>query len=439
MPGSRVSIVVPALDEAPRIAAALDALAPLRAQGHQVVVVDGGSGDATVPLAMPRADRVLTAPRGRASQMNAGAAVATGDVLLFLHADSRLPPDAIEAISRANRAGRRWGRFDVTIDGRSPLLPVVAMAMNWRSRLTGIATGDQGMFVERALFASVGGFPRIPLMEDVELSRTLKRRAGRPACIASRIRTSGRRWDDGGAWPTIALMWRLRAAHALGADPARLAQAYRMPPGRRRRILQVFARAPEPGKVKTRLARSLGDEPAADAYRDLALHALSVAKQARERGVVASIELWCTPDIAHPSLVQWARDAGATLHGQHGNDLGARMRHALGCALARGDVPILIGTDCPAIDADYLASASEALDECDAVIGPVEDGGYALVGLARDVDAFAGIAWSTPAVMSATRAALARAGASWAELPLLWDVDTADDLARWRDPPAGRA
>jgi rSAM/selenodomain-associated transferase 1 len=201
----------------------------------------------------------------------------------------------------------------------------------------------------------------------------------------------------------------------------------------------VFAKAPVPGEVKTRLARTLGNDAAAAAYRELVERTLATADVARSRGIVAEVELWCSPDVAHPALDQWSRSHGASLHRQHGDDLGARMRGALASALARGDVPLLIGTDCPAIDADYLASASSALDTHDAVFGPVEDGGYALVGLARDADAFTGIAWSTPSVMPATRAALRRAGVRWAELPTLWDVDTADDLARWRAPGARAA
>ncbi|WIM06144.1 MAG: TIGR04283 family arsenosugar biosynthesis glycosyltransferase [Candidatus Nitricoxidivorans perseverans] len=218
-----LSIVMPVLDEAAGIADALAALAPLRAAGAEVIVVDGGSDDATVARATPVADRVLTAPRGRASQMNAGAAVARGDVLLFLHADTRLPEDAAALIERALAAGSAWGRFDVAISGRSAWLPMVAAMMNLRSRLTGIATGDQAMFVSRDVFAAAGGFPDIPLMEDIALSRRLR---SRPACIAQRATTSGRRWERQGVWRTILLMWRLRLAYFFGADPKRLAIEY---------------------------------------------------------------------------------------------------------------------------------------------------------------------------------------------------------------------
>ncbi|MFO1317550.1 MAG: TIGR04283 family arsenosugar biosynthesis glycosyltransferase [Burkholderiales bacterium] len=223
----RLSVVVPTLEEAAGIATTLAALQPLRAEGHEVVVVDGGSRDATLALARPLADRTLVAPAGRAVQMNAGARAASGDALLFLHADSLPPANAASAIGRALAGGARWGRFDVTIAGRPRILRVVAATMNVRSRATGIATGDQGIFVERALFDAAGGFAEIPLMEDIALSKSLKRLGGRPACLRDRITTSGRRWEARGPWRTIVTMWRLRLAYALGADPARLAREYR--------------------------------------------------------------------------------------------------------------------------------------------------------------------------------------------------------------------
>jgi rSAM/selenodomain-associated transferase 2 len=224
---ARLSIIMPVLDEGEGIAQALDALAELRALAVEVIVVDGGSTDATVQRARLRADHVLSAPRGRAWQMNAGAARATGDVLLFLHADTRLPREAERLVlDGLARSPRDWGRFDVTIEGRHPMLRVVAAMMNLRSRLTGIATGDQAIFVKRDAFAAVGGFPEIPLMEDIALSKRLKRRS-RPLCLREHAITSGRRWETHGVFRTILLMWRLRLAYFLGADPAALAGRYR--------------------------------------------------------------------------------------------------------------------------------------------------------------------------------------------------------------------
>ncbi|MDQ3025006.1 MAG: TIGR04283 family arsenosugar biosynthesis glycosyltransferase [Pseudomonadota bacterium] len=222
---ARLSIIVPVLDEARAIDAALRALQQLRAAGAEVIVVDGGSLDATRSLASPLADRVIDAPRGRASQMNAGARASRGEVLLFLHADTLLPPDALDAISRLDGAGRDWGRFDVAIAGAGPLLALVARLMNARSRASGIATGDQAIFVRRAAFEAVGGYPAIPLMEDVALCKALKRRSA-PLCLRSRVETSARRWERHGTLRTIVLMWRLRLAYALGADPHRLARRY---------------------------------------------------------------------------------------------------------------------------------------------------------------------------------------------------------------------
>ena len=222
----RLSIVMPVLDEAAGIQATLQALAPLRERGHELIVVDGGSTDTTPALAAASADLVIAAPRGRARQMNAGAARASGQVLLFLHADTLLPEGADETLLQALAGGRRWGRFDVRIGGRSRWLVLVAALMNLRSRLTGIATGDQAIFVERTLFEQLGGYAGLPLMEDIELCRRL-RTTGRPACLHERVLTSGRRWETRGVWRTVFLMWRLRWRYWRGEAPEALARAYR--------------------------------------------------------------------------------------------------------------------------------------------------------------------------------------------------------------------
>ena len=224
-----LSIVIPALNEAVGIVAVLRALQPLRTRGVELVLADGGSSDTTVAEARPWVDAVVEAPRGRALQMNAGAARARAEVLLFLHADSRLPPLAdvlvLQAVQRPSGSAC-WGRFDVRIEGRPWMLRVVAGLMNLRSRLSGIATGDQAIFVTRLAFEQVGGFPVQPLMEDIEMSCRLKR-LGQPACLSARVCTSGRRWEQRGVWRTIVLMWRLRWRYWRGESPARLAEAYR--------------------------------------------------------------------------------------------------------------------------------------------------------------------------------------------------------------------
>jgi len=221
-----LSIIVPCLNEAEGIGDALAALAPLRARGAEVIVVDGGSTDGTVERAAPHANCVIGAPRGRASQMNAGAARARNEILLFLHADTLLPESADALIVEGLKRSRRgWGRFDVAISGSHPLLRQVAWLMNVRSRLTGIATGDQAIFTTRSLFTAAGGYPAIALMEDIALSKQLKR-FGPPLCLRHRLTASGRRWEKHGVVRTILLMWRLRLAYWLGADPGKLAVRY---------------------------------------------------------------------------------------------------------------------------------------------------------------------------------------------------------------------
>jgi len=220
-----LSIIVPTLNEAGGIAAVLGRLAPFRSEA-EVIVVDGGSEDGTAEVARPIADRVMVSPRGRARQMNAGARAASGDVLLFLHADTALPDEALRLIALGLAStGRAWGRFDVTIAGTDPLLAAVSTLMNLRSRWSGIATGDQAIFMRREAFESVDGFPEIPLMEDVEISQRLKT-ISKPLCIRSRAVTSARRWERDGVIRTITLMWRLRFAYAMGVSPERLARRY---------------------------------------------------------------------------------------------------------------------------------------------------------------------------------------------------------------------
>jgi len=221
-----LSLVIPCLNEADGISETLQALQPLRKRGCEIIVVDGGSTDTTATLAQAWANQVLQAAPGRARQMNAGAAAAKGEILCFLHADSRLPDGAdnliIDGLARSRRS---WGRFDVHIAGSHPLLCLIAWMMNRRSRLTGIATGDQAMFMTRSLFEAAGRFPEIALMEDIAFSRQLKIYS-RPLCIAHPLTTSGRRWEQHGVWCTIMLMWRLRLAYWLGADPDKLALRY---------------------------------------------------------------------------------------------------------------------------------------------------------------------------------------------------------------------
>ncbi|WP_024297447.1 TIGR04283 family arsenosugar biosynthesis glycosyltransferase [Methylomicrobium lacus] len=218
------SIIIPVLNEALALPSCLGALQPLRHQA-EIIVADGGSRDATVAIAEALADRVVRAPKGRALQMNAGARLAKGDILLFLHADTVLPDNALRLIEQRLARGGQWGRFDIRLRGRPVLLKLIACMMNWRSRLTGIATGDQVIFVARQAFFGVGGYPDIALMEDIALSQLLKA-IGPPLCLRAKVTSSGRRWEAFGVFRTILLMWSLRLRYFFGADPAELAELY---------------------------------------------------------------------------------------------------------------------------------------------------------------------------------------------------------------------
>ena len=220
----RLSVIIPVLNEAAGIAPLLLRLATMREHGAELIVVDGGSNDDTAALAGSHADLVLASAPGRAVQMHVGALAASGDALLFLHADTLLPPRAGELIEQALRQNA-WGRFDVSLDGAHPIYRVIAAMMNLRSRLSAIATGDQALFMRRDFYVEAGGFPPLALMEDIAFCKRARRLA-RPACLRERVITSARRWEKNGVWRTILLMWRLRLAYFLGADPEALALRY---------------------------------------------------------------------------------------------------------------------------------------------------------------------------------------------------------------------
>ncbi len=425
-------IVMPVLNEGAGLLSRLKAFAPLRARGVRVILVDGGSAGGLPAAVAEHVDMALTAPRGRSSQMNAGAREAQrmgADVLLFLHADTSLPLNADEQVLAAMKGGARWGRFDVQIEGRHRLLGLVAWFMNRRSRLSGIATGDQAMFVERKLFASVGGFPEQPLMEDIALSKRLRAFAP-PTCLKLTVSTSGRRWDANGFWGTVLLMWRLRAAYAMGGDSQTLARRYGYQP-RAAAGLSIMAKAPVPGLAKTRLTPLLGAAGAARAQRAFVLRALGTAADA----ALGPVTLWCAPDQGHRLFALLRQRFGIDTRAQPDGLLGERMMAAMHAHFqAQPHMPwIVIGTDCPVLTSGQLQAMADALQTQDAALIPAEDGGYVALGLARPLaSVFEDVAWSTSQVLAQTRERLRQSRARWTELPVLWDVDEPEDWQRWQ-------
>lgn len=423
-----ISIIIPVLNESAALTANLPLLQSWRQSGHELVVVDGGSTDQSLSICAGLVDHVLSAPAGRASQMSAGARVAGGDVLLFLHIDTLLPAILPPRLFNflADPGARRWGRFDVRLSSARRVFRIIETMMNLRSRVTGIATGDQAIFVERKLFEQVGGYPPIALMEDVQLCKTLLQTAGRPLCLRERVLSSSRRWENHGVVKTILLMWRLRLAYFFGASPADLQARYYLQKKSDVRVL-FFAKSPVAGKVKTRFIPTLGEAGA------LALHKQLIALT-WQRVTTASdlpMELWLSESGEEPWFAEVCKSDAVYI--QQGRDLGQRMAHALNDALTRAQLVLVIGADCASLDADYLRQAVVKLREgADLVIGPAEDGGYVLLGVKRQVagSIFDGIDWGTDRVLAQTHQRLSESGIQWQELEPRWDVDRPEDLAR---------
>lgn len=429
----RVSVIIPVLNEQDNLAELLPSLQDLRDVGHEIIVVDGGSADNSQGLGSIYADKVISSPCGRARQMNVGAAQASGDVLFFLHADNRLSENTITEIKKVIQQDAQWGRFDVRINDAGVLLYVVSWMMNIRSRLTGIVTGDQGLFVRRDLFEKIAGYADIPLMEDIEISSRLKQ-FSRPVCLTMKIHTSSRRWRQNGVFKTIFSMWKFRLRYWLGTSAGVLAASYYPEsdnPHEKKNdyAVLVFAKAPVEGQVKTRLCSVLSENARSALQAELNEHAMTVAT---ETGL--SVELWTT-DIDHYAMRDLAERFHAGINMQIGDELGERMRHAVVSGLQRYKGVILIGSDCPVMNAEYIHAAVKHMEsDCnDVVLGPAEDGGYVLLATRRLFKPmFRNIQWSTNKVYEQSIASLQSAGLKNASLVILWDIDRPEDYYRYQ-------
>jgi len=457
----KISFIVPVLNEGEGLKDCLQRLQAFRDQGHEVLVVDGGSKDGSVSGLSEIADRVEISTPGRSRQMNRGAELADGDILLFLHADTLLPEGGLLGVLEACQQGD-WGWFDVELGtgsgdglqqpGQGSQWPyrLIAWMMSRRSRLTSVCTGDQALFVKKSLFLEAGGFPDIPLMEDIALSKLLRRRAS-AVVVSNKARTSARRWQQNGLISTVWLMWLLRLRYFFGASPESLVNVYypksdRLFPSAR---VGVFAREPVVGRVKTRLIPELGAERALDLYKAMTTRLMSICMSSE----LAGIELWVSSNPSQEYFLSICKKQNIYL--QTAGDLGGKMNSAIAAMLSREgvDQALLLGTDCPSIDTEYLHLALSSLAELEreatnedgsgksppaVVLGPAEDGGYVLIAMNRELPgAFQGIEWGSDEVLAKTLAYLQDNGIKYRLLPVLWDVDRPEDLQKLGvlDPP----
>lgn len=422
-----LGVVIPTLDEASHLPALLADLETLEAL---VVVADGGSGDGTRDIARDAGALVVQAPRGRARQLRAGAAATDTPWILFVHADSRFPSGAAEALRSFVRTAdeREFAHFRFALDGDRPVHRFLELGQRVRERVLGLAYGDQGLVVSRALYDRVGGFPDWPILEDVGILQRLARVGTRRALPADLV-TSARRYETEGAVRGWLRNSAIIALYGLGASPHRLAERFPRPsarPAAPRRTVVVFAKAPRPGRVKTRLAADLGTTAATRIYRMLGKATVDALRTGRWR-----VEVHVDPPdgSALAEVRAWLATDAVAYRPQRGEDLGERMSRALGACLGDADEVCIVGTDVPDLGADAVEAAFEALSRHDLVLGPCTDGGYYLLALRRPMpELFEDVPWSSARVLEVTVDRARERGARVALLDPKTDVDTSADV-----------
>lgn len=422
-----LSVVIPTLDEAERLPRLLEDLRALDDVIGEVIVVDGGSRDGTVSVARQRGATVVESDPGRGRQLRAGSRAARGPWLFFVHADCRLPPDSADRLRAFLRTASSddFAHFRFELEGTGPFVHFIEFGQRLRERLYGLVYGDQGLVVSRALYEQVDGHPEWPLMEDVGVIDRLEE-AGRRVALAAALPTSARRYArEGGlrAWLRNAV---LIARFRLGASPDLLARSYRPERAARRSTLVVFAKAPVPGRVKTRLAADLGDDEAVRIYRAIGSETVRAVRAGAWR-----TSIWISTDEPADLLAvsEWLDVDRTDLRSQRGADLGARMYDAIRTELTRADQVVVIGTDIPGIGPETIEGALKALEESEIVIGPATDGGYYLIGMRRPhPELFRNISWSTDTVLERTLAAAGQSKLSVTLLEAKTDVDTLSDV-----------
>ena len=435
MSPERLGVVIPTLDEAHHLPALLQDLAEL-AVPSRIVVSDGGSRDDTIRVAGEGGAECVSSPPGRAVQLNAGARILDTPWLLFLHADSRLPATSRAAVAQwlASDPDSSAAYFRFALTGEGWFWRFIELGQWIRERVSGLVYGDQGLLVTREAFDAIGGYPELPLMEDVEIVRRLRRTAGLER-LEGPLFTSPRAYERYGRWREWLRNTATISLYMAGMAPNRLARWY--PRGRRSvegqvarddsfdgRALMVFAKAPQPGSVKTRLAADIGDLEAASVYRVLGRRVLDQVRDGSYRTVV-----YYDPPEAVSTVREWLGDAGVEYRPQRGGGLGERLEHAFAEAFEASRRVCVIGTDAPGVDRKRVEQAFDSLDGSDVVFGPTWDGGYYLIGLNRpQPELFRGVPWSTDQVFEASFERASSLGLRPSTLPALSDIDTLEDL-----------
>jgi rSAM/selenodomain-associated transferase 1/rSAM/selenodomain-associated transferase 2 len=422
----KFSVVVPTLNEETNIRECVLNVRNINPE-VEVIVADGGSTDRTVQVAQEAGAVTCGARRGRGTQMNAGAAIASGDIVLFLHADTQLPPNAFDVLVDFFQDGNaQVGSFRVTYVPNHPALSLYCILARYDTIFSSF--GDQCIVVRKQFFTSLGGFPDWPLFEDVHFLR-MGRAKTHIYKFPATVRTSSRRLQQNGVLRQLARdVWYI-VQYLRGVPSEQLAAKYDGWHKYPEISLIIFARFPLPGKVKTRLARDIGDERAAEFYRSSAEHVFQESARLSER-----VQRYLFYADAHDSkeIQNWA-GTQFNFVAQVGSNIGERLEHAFGTVFEHGSQKaIVLATDVPGISADIIDEAFRALDSCDTVLGPCPDGGYYLLGMKRlHKELFTDIPWSTNEVLNKTLNVMRKLGLTVSLLPALADIDTEEDLQRW--------
>jgi rSAM/selenodomain-associated transferase 2/rSAM/selenodomain-associated transferase 1 len=419
----KISIIIPVLNEENSIVDFLKHLQCYRKNDHEIILVDGGSSDNTVNLSYKLVDQSLNSIAGRATQMNVGAAHATNTILLFLHSDTRLPHSADLAILNSLSNHVHWGRFNIQLSGLNFVFRIIETMMNFRSKLTSIATGDQAIFINKKTFNSIKAYPNINIMEDIAISKKLRKQYS-CAYLTEKVITSSRRWEKYGIIRTVSLMWLLRLLYFSGVHPNYLVKLYY-----RKKISTcclIFTKNPTPGKTKTRLISAIGINGAYEVHVKLLKNTLSLTPKIKNMNFI----LYHTSIKNNEIINGFSKKYNLKTKIQSGKNLGDRMQHASQEQLKSYTHCIIIGTDCPELTKKYLLNAKEALSTgYDAVIGPAHDGGYVLIGFnTASKIIFSNIKWGKDTVLKETLENFKKLKLKYKILPPLHDVDTKEDL-----------